>query len=167
MHAQRPGSSALTTPVLACVLCVSFLAGCATPPNGPDPYITAIPAIASASPAATTPGAGGPRPRFFVQWKPDLPGLTRRPAIASDTEPPEYPAIAVRDELSGVTTLETCVTLDGKLADIHVVRSSGAAVLDAATLDWARGAKFMPAEINGEPFAVCGYFFDHVWQVAE
>lgn len=143
------------------------LAGCATPANGPHPADVIGPAAAVVAPQPMAPGVGAPRPRFFVQWKPDLPGLTRRPTLSKDTLAPEYPAAAVRGQLSGVITLEACVTVEGRLADIHVLRSSGAAVLDTATLDWARVAKFTPAEINGEPFAVCGYSFDHKWQVGE
>lgn len=141
------------------------LGGCAAVSAGPEPdAVVASSALAAGAPAT---GVGRPRPRFFAQWNNDLPGLTRRPAVAPDTDPPEYPPAAVRDSLSGVTTLETCVTTDGRLADIHVVQSSGYAILDAATLEWARIAKFTPAEINGEPFAVCGYRFDHAWRVAE
>jgi protein TonB len=147
-----------------------LLAGCAVPfigsPASPDPAAIQ-PAIVTATPSTTPPGAGGARPRFFVQWKNDLPGLTRRPSVSEETEPPEYPAIAVREEFAGITTLETCVTLEGRLADIHIIKSSGFPVLDTATLDWAVDAKFLPAVINGEPFAICGYRFDHVWQVAE
>lgn len=152
------------------VVALAFVAfsagGCSTPFSNPDPASVG-PAIVTAAPGASAPGAGGARPRFFVQWKNNLPGLTRRPSVSEDTEPPIYPAVAVREEFAGVTTLETCVTLEGRLADIHVVRSSGFEVLDTAALDWALTAKFLPAEINGEPFAICGYRFDHVWQVAE
>lgn len=155
---------ALSAAALACVALIA--GGCATPSSNPDPAL-AGPAIVTAAPDASAPGAGGARPRFFVQWKNDLPGLTRRPSVSEETEPPDYPEVAVREEFAGVTTLETCVTLEGRLADIRVVRSSGFEVLDTATLDWALTAKFLPAEINGEPFAVCGYRFDHVWQVAE
>ena len=107
------------------------------------------------------------RPRFFVQWKSDLPGLTRRPSIAKETSPPDYPNSAVRNREEGSVTLDTCVTADGHLVDISVATSSGSATLDNATLDWARTAKYLPAEINGEAFAVCGYRFDYVWQVSE
>jgi protein TonB len=152
---------------VALTLGALILSGCFTPPNSPDPAAAMPPAIVTSAPSTAPPGAGGPRPRFFVQWKANLPGLTRRPSIAKETKPPEFPASAVREGQSGVTTLETCVTAEGQLADIHVVQSSGFPVLDTAALDWARGAKFTPAEINGEPFAVCGYRFDQSWQVTE
>lgn len=165
MHAAGLGRTGRRWPALAIASCALALAGCATPTVGPDPADPAAPPIVTSAPVAA--GVGGPRPRFFVEWKADLPGLTRRPTVAKETRPPEFPASAVRDGLSGVTTLEACVTLDGQLADIRMVQSSGFAILDAATLDWAREATFLPAEINGEPFAVCGYRFDHVWQVNE
>jgi TonB family protein len=167
MHAARLDRTGRRWPALAITLGALILVGCATPTNGPDPAAVIDPAIVASAPSAAVPGVGGARPRFFVQWKSNLPGLTRRPTVSEDTDPPEYPSVAVRDELAGVTTLETCVTVEGRLADIRVVQSSGFAILDAATLDWARAAKFLPAEINGEPFAVCGYRFDHVWQVNE
>lgn len=144
----------------AILLASSTIGACATAASDPDPV--AAPAIVAASA-----GASEERPRFFVQWKSDLPGLTRRPSIAKETSPPAYPPAAVRNQEAGTTTLDTCVTAEGRLVDITVASSSGSATLDEATLDWARSAKYLPAEINGEPFAVCGYRFDYVWRVAE
>lgn len=65
----------------------------------------------------------------------------------------------------GTTSLESCVTLDGRLVDVKLVRSSGSAALDGTTLAWALTAKFSPAEFNGEPMAVCGYPLDYEWRV--
>jgi len=142
------------------LVATSAVSGCATAVTGPDPV--AAPKLVTASP-----GASAERPRFFVQWKSDLPGLTRRPSISAETPPPEYPTSAARNKEAGTTTLDACVTVDGRLADITVARSSGSQTLDAATLDWARHAKYLPAEINGEAFAVCGYQFDYVWRVSD
>lgn len=141
-------------PVAAGLIASIGLCGCMTAPGGPAP-----------EPVVVAGGAG--KPQFFVQWKTDLPGLTRRPALAKDSVLPEYPAAAARDEISGVTTLETCVTTEGRLADPRIVQTSGSALLDEAALAWAKVATFQPAEINGEPFAICGYRFDQQWQVAE
>ena len=140
------------------VACLA-LGACATA-AGPDP-------VAGPDMVAAGAGANPERPRFFVQWKSDLPGLTRRPSIAKETAPPDYPNSAVRNREEGSVTLDTCVTAEGRLVDITVASSSGSATLDNATLDWARAAKYLPAEINGEAFAVCGYRFDYVWQVSE
>ncbi len=105
------------------------------------------------------------RPEFFVQWKPGLPGLTRRPAIAKGTPLPVYPPEAVREEQMGTTSLESCLTADGRLVDTRLIKSSGSRLLDEATLNWAKTARYQPAEFNGEPFAICGYQFDYKWQV--
>ena len=109
--------------------------------------------------------ADSERPSFFVQWRPGLPGLTRRPKMHKDTALPVYPPEAVREEQAGITTLESCLTTDGRLVDTHLMKSSGSKLLDEATLKWAKTARYEPAEFNGEPFAICGYQFDYKWQV--
>ncbi len=142
-------------PAAAGLMALLAMAGCTTAAGGPDPAALSAPTAASA------------RPQFFIQWKTDLPGVTHRPGIAADSVLPDYPAAAVRDDLSGTTTLETCITVDGRLADARLAQSSGYDILDEATLAWARIAKFDPVEINGEPMAVCGYRFDQEWRVSE
>jgi protein TonB len=107
------------------------------------------------------------RPAFFVQWKPEMPGLTRRPRVDASTALPVYPEDAVRNEETGVTTLESCVTVEGRMVDVKLARSSGSVTLDSATLAWAQTARFAPAEFNGEPMAVCGYRLDYEWRVQE
>ena len=105
------------------------------------------------------------RPSFFVQWKPGLPGLTQRPAIDKATALPVYPPEAVRNEDTGTTSIESCLTAEGQLVDTRVEKSSGSKLLDEATLTWAKTAKYQPAEFNGEPLAICGYHIDYKWQV--
>lgn len=108
------------------------------------------------------------RPQFFVQWKSSgLPGLSKRPAIDKSTALPEYPASAVRNNDEGTTSVESCLTVEGRLVDIRISKSSGSKALDEATLAWAKTAKYTPAEFNGEPFAICGYKFDYEWRVTE
>lgn len=119
------------------------------------------PGLVQASSAA----ANSERPSFFVQWKPGLPGLTKRPKVDKATALPVYPPEAVREEQAGITTLESCLTADGRLVDTHLAKSSGSKLLDEATLNWAKTAKYEPAEFNGEPFAICGYQFDYQWKV--
>lgn len=114
---------------------------------------------------ASTAPVNGERPSFFVQWKPGLPGLTKRPKVDKATALPVYPPEAVREEQAGTTTLVSCLTADGRLVDTHLMKSSGSKVLDEATLSWAKTAKYEPAEFNGEPFAICDYQFDYKWQV--
>ena len=107
------------------------------------------------------------RPVFFVQWKADMPGMTRRPRIDTSTALPAYPEAAARNEETGTTTLESCVTVEGRMVDVRLARSSGSVTLDSATLAWAQTAKFAPAEFNGQPMAVCGYRLDYEWRVTE
>lgn len=108
------------------------------------------------------------RPAFFVQWKPQgMPGMTRRPRIDAATPLPKYPESAMRAGDSGTTTVESCVTVDGRLADVKLAESSGSVVLDSATLAWAQTAKVMPAEFNGQPMAVCGWRLDYKWKINE
>jgi TonB family protein len=135
--------------------------------------LPALPGLPGMGPPGLEPGlveaadpANSERPPFFVQWKATgLPGLTKRPAIDKSTPPPEYPPSAVRNEESGTTSIESCLTVEGKLVDIHLFKSSGSKILDETTLAWAKTAKYTPAEFNGEPFAICGYRFDYEWRV--
>lgn len=107
------------------------------------------------------------KPAFFVQWTPGMPELTRRPAIDASVSPPKYPEAAARHSESGVTTLESCITVEGRMVDVRLTRSSGSVTLDSATLAWAQTAKVTPAEFNGQPMAVCGWQLDYEWRMAE
>jgi TonB family protein len=138
------------------------LAGCGTVGLGGG----AAPAVDPALIRRSAPNSG--RPEFFVQWRSNgMNGLTQRPVLDPSSQLPDYPRAAVRSRDSGTTTLETCVTADGKLVDVQVKQSSGSDVLDRATLEWAKTAKYQPAKFNDEAFAVCGYLLDWVWQFEE
>ncbi len=132
-------------------------------PLGPvaESRVVAQPVSASAAQA----GAFSAKPAFFVQWKPDMTGMTRRPRVDTSTPLPKYPESAMRSGDVGTTTLESCVTVDGRLADVKLARSSGSVALDSATLAWAQTAKFVPAEFNGEAMAVCGWRLDYQWKM--
>ena len=110
-------------------------------------------------------GGMNAKPAFFVQWMPDMTGMTRRPRVDTSTPLPKYPESAMRGQDSVTTTLESCVTVDGHLADVKLAKSSGSVVLDSATLAWAQTARFVPAEFNGQPMAVCGWRLDYQWKL--
>ena len=97
---------------------------------------------------------------------PDVQGpvfkVTDYGAIAGDSISDED---AIRKAETGVTSLESCVTVEGRMVDVKLAQSSGSVTLDSATLAWAQTAKFAPAEFNGEPMAVCGYRLDYEWRV--
>ena len=116
----------------------------------------------------SAPSSNSERPEFYVQWsRSALAGLTQRPAIDKTSKNPEYPRAALRSRAQGITTLEACVTADGRLVDIRVKSSSGSEILDDATVAWAKTAKYLPAKFNDEAFAICGYTIDWVWQYEE
>lgn len=107
------------------------------------------------------------KPAFFVQWTTNLPGLTRRPMIDASVAPPKYPEVAVKRNESGTTTLESCISVEGRMVDVRLTQSSGSVTLDSATLAWAQTAKILPAEFNGQPMAVCGWRLDYEWRMVE
>jgi periplasmic protein TonB len=111
------------------------------------------------------PSADDARPAFFLEWKGgDLPGLTQKPALDRQSELPEYPANSVRNREQGTTVLNACVTVDGRLVDVHLAKSSGYPRLDEATVDWAKKAKYKPAMFGAEALAVCNFRLEWVWQ---
>ncbi len=129
----------------------------------PKPLAPLQTADPSATPAMAAPA--NERPAFYVAWQANLPGMTRRPRIDPSSTLPAYPEAARRGEEEGVTTLESCVTADGRLVDVKLAESSGSVALDSAALAWARTARFEPALFNGEPMAVCGYRLSQEWRV--
>ena len=140
--------------VMALAACV--LAGCASNAPAVDPSL-----IQTSAPNSD-------RPAFYVQWKSNgMPGLTARPAMDKSSRPPSYPNEAIRQRAAGTTVLEVCITTEGELVDIHLIQTSGFKVLDDATMDWAKDAKYKPAMFNGEPFAVCGFHLEYEWKLQE
>ena len=107
------------------------------------------------------------KPAFFVQWTPNMPELTRKPAIAASVAPPKYPEVAAKRNESGTTTVESCITVDGRMVDVKLAQSSGSVTLDSATLAWVQTAKMTPAEFNGQPMALCGWRLDYEWRLVE
>lgn len=105
------------------------------------------------------------KPAFFVQWVSGMPELTRRPAIDASVPQPKYPDLAVRRKESGTTTIESCITVEGRMVDVKLAKSSGSVTLDSATLAWAQTARMTPAEFNGQPMAVCGWRLDYEWRM--
>jgi protein TonB len=133
------------------------VAGCASSAPPVDPSLIQ---------ASTDPNSD--RPPFFVQWRTgNMAGLTSRPALDRNGALPQYPASALRDQAQGTTMLDVCVTAEGRLVDVKVAKSSGTKALDDATLEWAKTAKYNPAKFNDEPFAVCGFTVEYVWQVQD
>ena len=66
-------------------------------PLGPvaESRVVAQPVSATAAQA----GAFSTKPAFFVQWKPDMTGMTRRPRVDTSTPLPKYPESAMRSSV--------------------------------------------------------------------
>lgn len=146
-------------PAAFAALALALVSGCASDaPPSVDPSLI----------QSSAPGGNPERPTFYVQWKPGgLPGLTQRPSLDRTSRLPGYPNLSERNREEGTTTLDACVTAEGKLVDVKVAKSSGYPNLDTATVEWAKTAKYKPAMFNDEAFAVCGYRLDWVWQFEE
>lgn len=67
-----------------------------------------------------------------------------------------YPALAIRLNHEGTTTLGFTVQTDGSISDVHVVNSSGHDELDEAAVQCATSSwsNYKPAQQNGQPVAV-------------
>jgi periplasmic protein TonB len=155
---KRAGQVVLVLAGLALAACSSDGGGGPPPPGPIDASL-----IERSAPSSNT-----DRPEFYVQWsRSALAGLTQRPTIDKTSKMPEYPRAALRSRASGTTTLEVCVTAEGRVVDVRVRSSSGSEILDDATVEWAKTARYLPAKFNDEAFAVCGYTLDWVWQYEE
>lgn len=88
---------------------------------------------------------------------PALPPGTNRPAsvdaIFRHTNPPIYPAEAVKAGISGRVLLLVHVDSTGRPAQIAIERSSGNVHLDRAAMESVRRWSFNPAYVDGVPVA--------------
>jgi periplasmic protein TonB len=80
---------------------------------------------------------------------------------------PEYPPIAIRKHLEGVTGLDVCVDRQGRVTSVRLASSSGHDVLDNAALKWVHGMRFAPGTIDGQPAALCGARVLYEWKIAD
>jgi len=63
----------------------------------------------------------------------------------------EYPAMAVRLNQQGTTTVRFTVNIDGSVSNVQVARSSGHPMLDDAAIRCAFSWRYRPALWNGRP----------------
>ena len=112
----------------------------------------------SEPPPRTTPGAGAGA----------APGPAPRPAVRVGAKlipgpPPPYPMPDVRRQNEGVSSLQVCLDVRGRVTSASLAKSSGHSSLDQAALKWVRDAKFTPAKVDGAAQAVCGHSVDYEW----
>jgi protein TonB len=67
---------------------------------------------------------------------------------------PPYPPIARAAKASGTVVVQVLVDENGNVVSAHAV--SGHPLLQAASVAAARGAKFSPAKLSGQPVKVNG-----------
>lgn len=90
---------------------------------------------------------------------------TTSPRPGADFHQPDYPAEALAAKQEGDVVVEVCVAASGAIADAKLVRSSGVASLDNATLSGLEKSKFEPATRNGQPVSICGYSLTVGWRL--
>lgn len=90
-------------------------------------------------------------------------GVDRRPFPGRAFAKPDYPAESIRLHEEGAVTVDACVDSQGLIGSVELVKSSGSARLDEATVTGLKGAKLEPATREGRPVSVCGYVFTLVW----
>lgn len=77
---------------------------------------------------------------------------TTRPAYQRNF-PPAYPQEALRKSIQGTVWILAQVDPQGSTAEVHVERSSGSQLLDAAAAEAVVGWRFVPARRAGFPIA--------------
>ena len=153
------GAGGLAALALAVSLCASPSVSAQTP-RGPSPAPEKAPVI----PVVEVRAPIGPRPEFYVQWSASAPGLSAKPVLKRGGQP-KYPEASVTAKETGFTTLELCITAEGRPTDIRLLNSSGFARLDEALLAWIPTASYSPAMFQGTPLAVCGYRLTYEWRI--
>lgn len=116
-------------------------------------------------PASTPPPAGTPAPVPGKAYpRPPIPLGNPGTWATSD----DYPSVALRNDVEGVTAFELSVDKTGKVVGCEVKESSGAAILDTTTCALiTERARFTPAlDANGKPTA--GTYPNRVrWQIPD
>jgi len=130
------------------------------PPTPPDDVFTAEKSVIKVDPVRPPPETGAkvaPPPRDVVR------GLPRM--LVKDR--PEYPPIAIRKHLEGVTGLDVCVDPKGRVTSVSLASSSGHDVLDKAALKWVHGVRFAPGVVDGQAAAMCGARVLYEWKIVD
>lgn len=97
------------------------------------------------------------------------------PAVGNDrTAPklragdkPAYPSASLRANEQGTTGLDVCVSAQGRVTSVSVVKSSGFSRLDDAAAKWLRGERFAPGTVGGVAQSVCGHSVVYEWNLQD
>jgi TonB family protein len=93
------------------------------------------------------------------------PTISERPKIHRNSPLPDYPRESLRTFQEGEAKLNLCVDTSGRTTSYTLAKSSGHELLDRATLEWARIARFVPAKAGEQPVAVCNYILGYEWKI--
>jgi protein TonB len=67
---------------------------------------------------------------------------------------PEYPPMARKGEIFGITIVKALIEVDGSVRQVEILKSSGSKMLDDMSLECARRALFSPAVQYGRQVRV-------------
>jgi len=79
-------------------------------------------------------------------------------------EPPKYPKAALMNEETGMVSMGFLITLDGKVVESKVEKSSGSKSLDKAAISALSLCKFKPGTKDGKPDQMWAKI-DFVWKL--
>ena len=118
----------------------------------PPPQQNVISNTTTAKPATTE-----IRPQPAATPGPSAPASTGplRVAAVFDLESckPEYPKASLRNEETGIVTVQFLIGADGRVAKAEVLKSSGFRDLDKAAVNGLSRCKFKPGMVDGKPEA--------------
>lgn len=80
---------------------------------------------------------------------------------------PAYPSASLRANEQGTTGLEVCVSAQGRVTSVAVVKSSGFSRLDDAAAKWLRAERFSPGTVGGVAQSVCGHSVTYEWNLED
>lgn len=137
----------------------------------PEPPLVDIPVFEFDEPRIiartdTPPSEGEQTTVFVAPTPPRAPGVRTAAKIIPAAAPP-YPAVSIRRNEQGVSTLEVCLDKRGVVTSAKLGVSSGHEALDEAALKWVRSAKFTPAKIDGVAQTVCGHSVSYEWNLSK
>jgi periplasmic protein TonB len=156
---NRPATYRRVSGLLASIACAG-LAACATP-------APAVEEAASPAPAALASSAPNACPaKTETLYSPQLPspGFVPAPPRGAKVATPQrlhsaepaYPVASQRCHEEGKVAISYCVSAEGRVENVQVVRSSGFARLDNAVLLWASRETHTPGAVNGRGHRYCG-----------
>lgn len=93
------------------------------------------------------------------------PALSKKPELnLKGSKPPAYPPGAHGRGEWGTVVAAMCVSAKGKISNLALVESAGSDDLDNAVVNWLGKVKAHPAQVGGEPVAVCGFAVEWEWK---